>query len=45
VTILDETEREPIEVVKDRAYWLTEHVEAALEAGEIDEQGWHRQIA
>ena len=42
---MDETEREPIEAVKDRAYWLIERVQAALEAGEIDEQEWHRQIA
>ena len=44
MTRLDETEREPIEAVKDRAYWLTERAEAALEAGAIDEEEWHRQI-
>ena len=38
------TGREPIEAVKDKAYWLTEQVEAALEAGEIDETEWHRRI-
>ncbi len=37
-------EREPIEAVKDRAWWLTERVDVALEAGEIDEAEWHRQI-
>ena len=38
-------EREPIEAVKNKAYWLTERVEAALEDGEIDEAEWHRQIS
>ncbi len=38
------TERELIERVKDRAYWIVEEVEAALEAGEIDEDEWHRRI-
>ena len=38
------TEREPIEAVKDKAYWLTEQVEAALETGDIDETEWHRRI-
>ena len=38
-------EREPIEVVKDRAYWLTKGAEDALEAGEIDEAEWHRRIS
>ena len=38
------TEREPIEAVKDKAYWLTEQVEAALETGDIDETEWHRWI-
>ena len=38
------TEREPIEAVKDKASWLTERVEAALESGEIDEAEWHRQV-
>ena len=33
----------PIEAVKDRAYWLTARLEAALAAGEIDEAEWHRQ--
>ncbi len=41
---MDEAEREPIEAVKDRAYWLAERAELALEAGAIDERGWHRQI-
>ena len=44
VSRLDEAEREPIEAVKDRAYWLIERVESALEAGEIDEEEWHRQV-
>ena len=38
------TERKPIEAVKDKAYWIVEQVEAALEAGEIDETEWHRRI-
>ena len=38
------TERVLIEAVKDRAYWIVEEVEAALEAGEIDEAEWHRRI-
>ena len=37
-------EREPIEAVKNRAYRLIERVEAALEAGDIDEAEWHRRI-
>ena len=37
-------EREQIEAIKDRAYWLTERVDAALEAGHIDESEWHRRI-
>ena len=37
-------EREPIEVVKDRAYHLTAPIDAALESGEIDEAEWHRRI-
>lgn len=45
MTRLDETERDPIESVKDRAYWLTEQVEAELKAGEIDEEEWHRRVA
>ncbi len=42
--MLDDTEQEPTEAVKDRAYPLIERAEAALEAGEIDEAEWHRQI-
>ena len=38
-------EREPIEVVKDRAYPLVAPIDAALESGEIDEAEWHRRIA
>ena len=38
------TEREPVERVKDGACWIVEEVEAALEAGEIDEEEWHRRI-
>ncbi len=38
-------DREPIAAVKDKAHWLTERVEAALESGEIDEAEWHRQVA
>ena len=38
------TERKPIEAVKDKAYWIVEQVEGALEAGEIDETEWHRRI-
>ena len=39
------TEREPIEAVKNKAYWLIERIDAALEAGEIDESEWHRRIS
>ena len=39
------TEREPIEAVKNKAYWLIKRVDAALEAGEIDESEWHRRIS
>jgi SAM-dependent methyltransferase len=35
----------PIELSKDRAWPLVERLNAALEAGEIDEAGWHREIA
>ena len=38
-------EREPIEVVKDRAYPLVASIDQVLEAGEIDEAEWHRRIA
>ena len=38
-------EREPIEVVKDRAYPLVAPIHEALESGEIDEAEWHRRIA
>ena len=37
-------EREPIESAKNKAHWLIERAEAALEAGEIDEAEWHRRI-
>ena len=37
-------DREPIELVKDRAYHLTSPIDAALESGEIDEAEWHRRI-
>ena len=30
---------------KDRAYWLLERAETALERGEIDEEGWYREVA
>jgi SAM-dependent methyltransferase len=36
---------EPIEAVKNRAYQLLARVEAALETGEIDEEGWYREVA
>jgi len=38
-------ERLPIKEAKNRAYALLERVEAALEAGEIDEEGWYREVA
>jgi len=41
----DIDEPEPIEVAKDRAYWLTKSAEDALEAGQIDEAEWHRRIS
>ena len=47
MTRLDETKRKPIEAMKDRkarAEWLIRRTDAALEAGEIDEEEWHRQI-
>ena len=47
MTRLDETKLKPIEAMKDRkarAEWLIRRTDAALEAGEIDEEEWHRQI-
>ncbi len=38
-------EREPIEVVKDKAHPLVAPIDESLEAGEIDEAEWHRRIA
>src|ERR1043166_3032642 len=38
-------EKRSIREAKDLAYDLLERVEAALAAGEIDEEGWHREIA
>src|SRR5687767_1957999 len=35
---------EPIETAKNRARALLEHVEAALASGEIDEEGWYREV-
>jgi SAM-dependent methyltransferase len=36
---------EPIEAVKNRAYPLLARLNAALEAGELDEEGWYREVA
>ena len=33
----------PVAVARDKAYWLTARLEAALAAGDIDEAEWHRQ--
>jgi SAM-dependent methyltransferase len=35
----------PIEEAKNRAHGLLARYEAALEAGEIDEEGWYREVA
>lgn len=35
----------PIQLAKDRAWPLFERLNAALEAGEIDEAQWHRELA
>lgn len=35
----------PIELAKNRGWPLLERLNAALEAGEIDEAGWYRQVA
>jgi len=34
-----------IKAAKNRAYALLERLEAALEAGEIDEESWYREVA
>jgi SAM-dependent methyltransferase len=38
-------EETPIELAKNRAWPLVERLNRALEAGEIDEAAWHREIA
>lgn len=43
-TQVDPTET-PIELAKDRAWPLVERLNRALEAGEIDEAGWQREVA
>src|SRR5215813_10608495 len=40
-----ETDIEAIKAAKNGAYALLERLEAALEAGEIDEEGWYREVA
>ncbi|MDP9353615.1 MAG: class I SAM-dependent methyltransferase, partial [Chloroflexota bacterium] len=35
----------PVELAKDRAWPLVERLNAALEAGEIDETRWHQEVA
>lgn len=35
----------PIELAKDRAWSLVQRLNAALDAGEIDEAQWHREVA
>ncbi len=42
---MDDATDIPIQLAKDRAWPLVERLDAALEAGEIDEAGWHREIA
>ncbi len=37
--------QESLKAAKNRAYQLLERVEAALERGEIDEEGWYREVA
>lgn len=36
---------EEIKMAKDGSYALVERLEAALESGEIDEEGWYREVA
>jgi SAM-dependent methyltransferase len=36
---------ESIQVARNRAYELLRRLDAALEAGEIDEEGWYREVA
>jgi hypothetical protein len=38
-------EERPIELAKNGAAHLLAECDAALEAGEIDEAGWHRRVA
>src|SRR5215813_8407928 len=40
-----ETDIEAIKAAKNGAYALLERLEAALESGEIDEEGWYREVA
>ncbi len=42
---MDEVTEIPIQLARDRAWPLVERLNAALEAGEIDEAQWHRGLA